>query len=70
MIVSQHPYSHRNPSKAKYRSPKSAKCKNGICVCLCVSVFLCVWCAIYKLSINMKALSSTMQTGEPHKEIC
>ena len=35
--------------------PKSEKYKNGICiyVCmfLCVSVFLCVWYVIYKLSI-------------------
>ena len=35
--------------------PKSEKYKNGICiyVCmfLCESVFLCVWCVIYKLSI-------------------
>ena len=34
--------------------PKSEKYKNGICiyVCmfLCVSVFLCVWYVIYKLS--------------------
>ena len=35
--------------------PKSEKYKNGICiyVCmfLCVSVFLCLWYVIYKLSI-------------------
>ena len=31
--------------------PKSAKCKTGIYICLCVFVFLCVWCTIYKLSI-------------------
>ena len=37
--------------------PKSVKCKNGICIfvcmCLCTFIFLCVCgvCAIYKLSI-------------------
>ena len=29
--------------------PKSAKCENGICMCLCVSVYVCVWCAKCKI---------------------
>ena len=31
--------------------PKSAKCENGICMCLCVSVYVCVWYAKCKISI-------------------
>ena len=31
--------------------PKSAKRENGICMCLCVSVYVCVWYAKCKISI-------------------
>ena len=31
--------------------PKSAKCENGTCMCLCLSVYVCVWYAKCKISI-------------------
>ena len=54
--------------------PKSGKCKNGICVCMCLCtfIFLCVWCVPFINSVSLACMPNKPKSAkcEFFKKIC